>query len=106
MSSQTIYEKAEHEFIDMVRDLVDDVVRWFSHLTDVERLIGLAAFILVLFLLVLVKAGSRERTPGKTRSFTAAFILVVTFSFLAGMLLDTPYDPRNLVSGDFISHVL
>lgn len=106
MSSQTVYEKAEREFIDMVRDLVGDITHWFGRLSDVERLIGLGAFILMLFLLVLVKAGSRERKPGKTRNFTGSFILVVTFSFLVGMLLDTPYDPRNFVNEDFIRSIL
>lgn len=105
MSSQTIYDEAQKEFIDMVRDLVGDVTHWFSRLSDLERLVGVAAFILILFLLVLVKSSTRERVPGKTRSFAGSFVLVITFSFLVGMLLDTPYDPRNFLTEDFIRSV-
>jgi hypothetical protein len=106
MSSKTVYDEAQQEFLDMVRDLVGDVTHWFSRLSDVERLVGLAAFILMLFLLVLVKASTREHVPGKTRNFAGSFVLVVTFSFLVGMLLDTPYDPRNFLNEDFIRNIV
>ena len=102
MSSQTVYDEAQQEFIDMVRDLVVDVTHWFSRLSDLERLVGLGAFILMLFLLVVVKAGTREHKPAKSRNFVSSLVLVVTFSFFVGMLLETPFDPRNFVNEDFI----
>lgn len=94
--TQSIYEKAQTQFADMVQDLFGDLLHWFERLTDVERLVALCAFILVLFMLVLVKATTRTSKPGKTRSFVGSFVLVVTFSFLAGLMIDSKFDPRQL----------
>ncbi|HPF23116.1 MAG TPA: hypothetical protein PK417_06545 [Hyphomonas sp.] len=96
-SSQTVYDKAQTEFGDMVRDLVTGTLHWFGRLSDVERLVGLCAFILVLFMLVLVKATTRTHQPGKARSFVGSFVLVVVFSFLAGLLIDSEFDPRHFL---------
>ncbi len=106
MSSQSIFDEAQSEFIDLVRDLVHDLTQWFSRLSDLERLVGLAAFILMLFLLVIVKASTRERKPAKSRNLASSLVLVVTFSFVVGMLLETPFDPRNFLTEDFIRSVL
>lgn len=94
-ASPTVYDKAQTEFVDMVEGLFGGLLHWFERLTDVERLVALCAFILVLFLLVLVKATTRTTKPGKTRSFIGSFVLVVTFSFLAGLLIDSKFDPSQ-----------
>ena len=94
-AAQDVYDRAQSEFVDLFDNFFADLSHWFGRLSDIERLVGLCAFILVLFLLVLVKATTRESRPGKARSFVGSFTLVVTFSFLVGMILDTPYDPRQ-----------
>ena len=94
-ATQTVYDKAQTQFADMVRDLFGGLIHWFERLSDIERLVALCAFILVLFMLVLVKATTRTTKPGKTRSFIGSFVLVVTFSFLAGLLIDSKFDPRQ-----------
>ncbi len=105
MWSQTVFEDAKREFIDLVRDLVGDLMQWFSRLSDLERLVGVAAFILILFLLVIVKAGARDKKPASGRSFLSSLVLVVTFCFVMGLLLDTPFDPRNFLDEDFIRNI-
>ena len=105
MWSQTIFDEAKLEFFDLVRDLVGDLTHWFSRLSDLERLVGLAAFILMLFLLVVVKAGTREHKPAKSRNFVSSLVLVVVFGFFVVMLLETPFDPRNFLNEDVIRNI-
>ena len=100
--AHTVYDKAEQRFVDMVQTSVADLEHWFGRLSDIERLVGLCAFILVLFILVLVKATTRTSKPGKTRNFVGSFVLVVAFSFLAGMLIDSKFDPRQFLPGNFV----
>lgn len=100
-AAQDVYGRAQSEFVDLVRDIIADLTHWFGRLSDLERLVGLCAFILVLFLLVLVKATTRESKPGKTRNFVGSFTLVVTFSFLVGLILDSRFDPRHWLPGVF-----
>ena len=101
-AADSVYDHAQAEFVDMVRDLVADALQWFGRLSDIERLVGLCAFILVLFVLVLVKATTRTSRPGKTRSFVSSFVLVVTFSFLAGLLIDSEFDLRRYLPANFL----
>ena len=93
--SDDVYDDAVQRFVDAVQTGVGDLVHWFGRLSDVERLVGLCAFILVLFMLVLVKAKTRTSRPGRTRSFAGSFVLVVVFSFVAGLLIDSKFDPRQ-----------
>ncbi|MCA8897350.1 MAG: hypothetical protein R3C00_01075 [Hyphomonas sp.] len=105
MSTRTggsFYAKTWDEFLDMMRDFVDDTMYWLSGLSDVERLIGLCIFILLLFLLVLANGSSRTREPGRTRSFAGAFTLVVVFSFVAGLLIDSKIDPGQFLPANFL----
>jgi len=105
MSTRTgssFYETTWNEFLDMVRDFVEDTTDWLSGLSDVERLMGLCIFILLLFLLVLANGSSRTREPGKTRSFAGAFTLVVAFSFVAGLLIDSKIDPRQFLPANIL----
>jgi len=104
IASNTIYDEAQDKFAALAHDFVRDMTRWVGQLSDMERLLGLVLFILVLFTLVVVKAGTREKKPGKARSFVSAFVLVVTFSFVAGLLIDTRLDPRQFLPSDFMSN--
>jgi hypothetical protein len=101
-ASNTIYDEAQEKLAALAHDFMRDMTRWFGQLSDLERLLGLCVFILVLFVLVVVKAGRREHAPGKARSFVSSFVLVVTFSFVVGLLLDTSYDPRRFLPADFM----
>jgi hypothetical protein len=103
-ASNTIYDEAQEKLVALAHDFMRDMTRWFGQLSDLERLLGLCVFILILFVLVVVKAGRREHAPGKARSFVSSFVLVVTFSFVVGLLLDTPYDPRGFLPADFMSN--
>ena len=96
-AAQTVYDKAEAEFLIMFEDMVGDFLHWFGRLTDLERLLGLCAFILTLFVLVVVKSSSGSSEPGKARSFVGSFTLVVAFSFLVGLLIDSEFDPRHFL---------
>ncbi|MEZ5997998.1 MAG: hypothetical protein R3B98_04830 [Hyphomonas sp.] len=96
-SGGSFYEHTWDEFLVVARDFVDDTTDWMNGLSDTERLMGLCIFILLLFLLTIVNSSKREREPGKARSFTGAFLLIVMFSFVAGLLIDSPYDPRNFL---------
>ena len=101
-TAQTVYDQALGEFIGMLRDFGVDILAWVSRLTDMERLMGLVAFILVLFLLVISKASTRRREPGKARSFASAFTLVVVFSFFAGLVIDARFDASAYVPGNIL----
>ena len=98
--SDSIYGQALADFWKMCVDFGDDVMVWVSRLSDVERLIGLCAFILVLFLLVMAKSTTRRREPGKARSFASAFLLVVAFSFISGFAMDAEYNVSQYVPGN------
>ncbi len=104
--SYSIFDEAERNFSALTRDFARDMTHWFAQLSDLDRLLGLVLFILVLFVLVVVKSGTREQKPGKARSFVSAFVLVVTFSFVAGLLIDTRLDPRQFLPSDFMSNFL
>ena len=95
--AESVFGKAQQEFAVLFQDTLHDLLHWFGRLSDIERLVGLCAFILVLFTLVLVKASTRTSRPGKTRNFLGALVLVVAFSFVAGLLFDSQYDPRRLL---------
>ncbi|MCA8899897.1 MAG: hypothetical protein KDA53_01465 [Hyphomonas sp.] len=100
MSTRTgssFYDDMWDEFLVVAKDFVDDVVDWMQGLSDLEQLMGLCIFILILFLLTLSNSANRDKDPGRARSFVGAFMLVVTFSFVAGLMIDTPYDPRNFL---------
>ncbi|MCA8890930.1 MAG: hypothetical protein KDA56_03725 [Hyphomonas sp.] len=96
------YETVEREFGRAMADATRDLQVWFERLSDMERLMGLCGFILLLFFLILAKAATRSADPGNGRSFIGSFTLVVVFSFVAGMLIDSPFDPRHFVNEDFI----
>ena len=87
MWSQTIFDEAKLEFFDLVRDLVGDLTHWFSRLSDLERLVGLAAFILMLFLTAatgLALAGLRA-TPAM------GIMLCLHLGVVAALFLSLPY---------------
>jgi hypothetical protein len=96
------YETVEREFGRAMADTTRDLQVWFERLSDMERLMGLCGFILLLFFLILTKSATRSADPGNGRSFIGSFTLVVVFSFVAGMLIDSPFDPRHFVNEDFI----
>ena len=96
------YEDAVEAFEGLTRDATHDALVWFSRLTDVERLMGLCGFILLLFVLVLVKATSRTAQPGHGRSFLSAFVLVVSFSFMSGLLIDSDLDWQRYLPSNFV----
>ncbi|WP_321490955.1 hypothetical protein [uncultured Hyphomonas sp.] len=100
------YETVEREFGHVVEDATRDFQVWYERLSDVERLMGLCGFILLLFFLVLSKSATRAADPGTGRSFAGSFTLVVVFSFVAGMLIDSPFDPRHFVNADMIRSFL
>ena len=100
------YETLERDIGNLIDDASRDAQIWFERLSDMERLMGLCGFILILFCLVISKSATRAADPGTSRSFAGSFTLVVVFSFLAGMLIDSPFDPRNFVNEDFIRRIL
>ena len=100
-ASQSIYSAAGRRLLEAVEDAFGDLTDWVVGLTDIQRLVGLCAFILVLFTLLLVQATTRTRRPGKTRSFLGSFVLVVVFSFLAGLLIDSRFDLHALLPANF-----
>ena len=105
-SMPNTYEQVERELGHAVEDATRDFQIWFERLSDMERLMGLCGFILLLFCLIISKSATRSAAPGNGRSFAGSFTLVVVFSFVAGMLIDSPFDPRHFVNEDFISRIL
>lgn len=97
-ANESVFEEATAEFLVLAREKGEDLMEWVNRLSDVERLIGLGLFIGVLFMLVLVQSARRKRDPGKARSFVGSFVLVVTFSFLVGLLIDSEFDPRHFLT--------
>lgn len=96
------YDEARDGFVDMSRAAMHDAADWFQGLTDLERLMGLCGFIMALFVLVVVKATTRTAEPGHGRSFISSFVLVVVFSFLAGMVIDSDLDWRQYLPANFV----
>lgn len=101
-STQNVYDTARHEVGYLVNDMIRDLQVWFDRLSDVERLVGLCGFILVLFFLVLTKAATRSADPGSGRSFVGSFVLVVTFSFLTGYAIDGGLDLEAFIPRRFL----
>ncbi len=100
------YESLERDLGNMISQGTRDFQVWFERLSDTERLMGLCGFILLLFCLVIAKSATRAAVPGTSRSFAGSFTLVVVFSFMAGMLIDSPFDPRHFVNEDVIRSIL
>ena len=100
------YETVERELAHAVEGATRDFQIWYERLSDVERLMGLCGFILLLFCLVISKSATRTADPGTARSSVGSFTLVVVFSFVAGMLIDSPFDPRHFVNADLIRSFL
>lgn len=100
------YETLERDIGNLIEDALRDAQIWFERLSDVERLMGLCGFILLLFCLVISKSATRSADPSASRSFAGSFTLVVVFSFVAGMLIDSPFDPRHFVNEDMIRSFL
>ncbi|MEZ5999195.1 hypothetical protein [Hyphomonas sp.] len=106
VSIPNTYETVEREFGLAVENTIRDFQIWFERLSDMERLMGLCGFILLLFCLVISKSATRAADPGTSRSFAGSFTLVVVFSFVAGMLIDGPFDPRHFVNEEMIRSFL
>ena len=103
VAARSVYDTAQMKLVDLSEDVFGDLLRWFERLSDMERLIGLCAFIMGLFVMIVAKSASGSGGPGNTRGFLGAFTLVVAFSFLTGMVIDSRFDPRRFLADDFMS---
>ncbi|HPF23115.1 MAG: hypothetical protein R3C08_04660 [Hyphomonas sp.] len=102
-AARSVYETAQRKMVDLTEEVFGDLVHWFDRLSDLERLVGLCVFILTLFVMIIAKSATGSAGPGNTRGFLGSFALVVAFSFLTGLVIDSRFDPRQLLGSDFIS---
>ena len=59
---------------------------------------GPEKFILILFMLILVRAGRRKADPARGRSFVSSIVLVMLFSFGAGWMIDSRFDVQDVMN--------
>ncbi|WP_158533981.1 hypothetical protein [Hyphomonas pacifica] len=85
-----------NRFLDEVAHTLNVAYRetslWLARLDDMEKVFLLSGFILILFMLIIVKAAKRPHNPGKGRSFFTSLVLVMVFAFGAGWILDSRLD--------------
>ena len=85
-----------NRFLDEVANTLNmayrDISLWLARLDDMEKVFLLSGFILILFMLILVKAAKRSADPSKRRSFFSSLVLVMVFAFGAGWILDSRLD--------------
>ena len=63
-----------------------------------EKLFFMVVFILILFMLILVRAGRRKADPARGRSFVSSIVLVMLFSFGAGWMIDSRFDVQDVIN--------
>ena len=72
--------------------------RWVHRLDDMEKLFFMIVFILILFMLILVRAGRRKVSPAPGRSFVSSVVLVMLFSFAAGWMMDSRFEMQEVLN--------
>lgn len=83
------YKEAFQRFLAEARVYLGDVEQWIQALSPEEQMAGMAAFILVLMILI-VNGSRKKQDPGSSgRQFTGALFLVVIFAFGAGFAVES-----------------
>ncbi len=83
------YREAFDRFVSEARLFLGDVEHWIQSLSSEEQMAGMAAFILVLMVLI-VKGSRKKEDPGSNgRQFSGALVLVIIFAFGAGFAVES-----------------
>lgn len=92
VSSNSMTDRVLDELARALNAAYRDISVWVSRLDDIEKLFFICGFILLLFMLILVKAASRPKVPSRRRSFFTSLVLVMVFAFGAGWIIDSRLD--------------
>ena len=95
MTLQESVRLAAEEFQVWMRQAWHDAQVWLALLSDFERLLLIALFILLLMVLILLNSNHRASDPSRGRSFLSSLLLIMVFSFGAGWILDSRFDIGN-----------
>lgn len=97
-SSMDLFNRVLDKIAEVANEAYYDFSRWVHRLDDMEKLFFMIVFILILFMLILVRAGRRKVNPAPGRSFVSSVVLVMLFSFGAGWMMDSRFEMQDVLN--------
>ncbi|HBJ39366.1 MULTISPECIES: hypothetical protein [unclassified Hyphomonas] len=97
-SSRDLLNRVLDKVAEVANEAYLEFSRWVDRLDDMEKLFFMVVFILILFMLILVRAGRRKADPARGRSFVSSIVLVMLFSFGAGWMIDSRFDVQDVMN--------
>ncbi|MEQ3651319.1 hypothetical protein [Hyphomonas sp.] len=97
-SNMDLLNRVLDKIAEVANEAYYDFSRWVHRLDDMEKLFFMIVFILILFMLILVRAGRRKVSPAPGRSFVSSVVLVMLFSFAAGWMMDSRFEMQEVLN--------